>query len=155
MPCSTGGVPAARHALDTATEDEGPEALLNVRVLALTVLVEAVRQQGAEADELLGELEDAVRQLVRLFGERHPKSLSAVVALAAGRRLTSRAWARAGGRAGRKGRDRCRPGAASAWPEHFTPSGLSARAGWATSPAPPASSTAGGNSPVEKGGLGG
>lgn len=64
---------------------EGPEEdLLNAELAAVSVLAEALRrdQRDREADHVLAELEFLARRIVELHGEDHPKSWSALVALA-------------------------------------------------------------------------
>ncbi|WP_405933535.1 hypothetical protein [Streptomyces sp. NBC_00827] len=75
----------ARRAAVLSPGDEETEELLDVQVLAIAVLAEVTRQgnRHAEADQLVEELEGFARRLVRLLGGDHPKSLSALVTLAA------------------------------------------------------------------------
>ncbi|MEU9174992.1 hypothetical protein AB0D34_45830, partial [Streptomyces sp. NPDC048420] len=83
----------ARRAVVLGAGEEETEQQLDVQVLATAVLAEVMRlrNQHAEADELVNELEGFVRRLVRILGGDHPKSLSALITLASAEFESARA----------------------------------------------------------------
>ncbi|MCX5559530.1 Hsp70 family protein [Streptomyces sp. NBC_00038] len=74
----------ARRAAGPAEGDQGSEEWLDIQLLATGLLVATARRadRHAEADQLVEELEGFARDLVRLLGNDHPKSVSALVTLA-------------------------------------------------------------------------